>query len=535
MRGAMLRFDLQQGFPAVTTKKLAFKSAIGEMIGFLRASRSAADFRELGCKVWDANANANPQWLANPYREGPDDLGGVYGVQWRQWPAYKVLAEDASARIEDARSRGYRIVTRFEEDGAPKVLLYKAIDQLRQCLDTIMRNPTDRRILFHGWNPAVLGNRTACVPLALSVHPERRAPRDLALPLYPQQRRRARHAVQSRRRCRAADTDRQADRLYPALVHVLHRRRSHLRKSARDARAATRTHAVRESDAFDRRARTVVRRNRALRARVARKSRAIRFFARRLSTSRAVDRAHGRLTFSIDGRAARLESWRYARSERSPLRGRSGLLHFVCSVFESALMAVLVALHLRVLRLVRLRLRLRLRPRLFDVGLGLRPRLFEMGLRLRLWPRLFHARLRLRLRPRLFDVGLGLRPRLFEMGLRLRLWPRLFHARLRLRPRLFETSLGLRPRLFDVRLRLRPGLFEARLRLWLRSGLHTLRRRRFGAGLRRGLRPLRAGLHAWLGHMRRCLRLGTRPRSRHGHRRLRTVFRCALRAYRLLR
>ena len=156
MPGAMLRFDLQQGFPAVTTKKLAFKSAIGEMIGFLRASRSAADFRELGCKVWDANANENPQWLANPYREGPDDLGGVYGVQWRQWPAYKILAEDASARIEDARARGYRIVTRFEEDGVPKVLLYKAIDQLRQCLDTIMRNPTDRRILFHGWNPAVL-------------------------------------------------------------------------------------------------------------------------------------------------------------------------------------------------------------------------------------------------------------------------------------------------------------------------------------------------------------------------------------------
>jgi len=154
--GAMLRFDLQQGFPAVTTKKLAFRSAIGEMIGFLRASRSAADFRELGCKVWDANANENPQWLANPYREGPDDLGGVYGVQWRQWPAYKVLDEHASARIEDARARGYRVVTRFEEDGVSKVVLYKAVDQLRQCLDTIMQNPTDRRILFHGWNPAVL-------------------------------------------------------------------------------------------------------------------------------------------------------------------------------------------------------------------------------------------------------------------------------------------------------------------------------------------------------------------------------------------
>lgn len=154
--GAMMRFDLQQGFPAVTTKKLAFKSAIGEMIGFLRASRSAADFRNLGCKVWDANANQNPQWLANPYRQGPDDLGDIYGVQWRQWPAYKVLDEQARERIEDACSRGYRIVTRFEEQGVGKVLLFKAIDQLRQCIDTIMSNPTDRRILFHGWNPAAL-------------------------------------------------------------------------------------------------------------------------------------------------------------------------------------------------------------------------------------------------------------------------------------------------------------------------------------------------------------------------------------------
>jgi thymidylate synthase len=156
MPGAMLRFDLQQGFPAVTTKKLAFKSAVGELIGFLRASRSAAEFRALGCKVWDANANQNAQWLANPYREGPDDLGGVYGVQWRQWPAYKVLDIDASAQVDDAVSRGYRRVTEFVEEGRQKVLLYKAIDQLRQCVDTIMSNPADRRILFHAWNPAVL-------------------------------------------------------------------------------------------------------------------------------------------------------------------------------------------------------------------------------------------------------------------------------------------------------------------------------------------------------------------------------------------
>ena len=64
--GAMMRFDLAQGFPAVTTKRLAFKSVVGELCAFLRASRSAADFRALGCKVWDQNANENAQWLANP-------------------------------------------------------------------------------------------------------------------------------------------------------------------------------------------------------------------------------------------------------------------------------------------------------------------------------------------------------------------------------------------------------------------------------------------------------------------------------------
>ncbi|WP_288754706.1 thymidylate synthase, partial [uncultured Pseudomonas sp.] len=81
--GAMLRFDLQKGFPAITTRKLAFKSAIGEMVGFLRGVRNAGQFRELGCKVWDQNANENAQWLANPFRQGHDDLGEIYGVQWR--------------------------------------------------------------------------------------------------------------------------------------------------------------------------------------------------------------------------------------------------------------------------------------------------------------------------------------------------------------------------------------------------------------------------------------------------------------------
>jgi thymidylate synthase len=154
--GAMMRFDLNDGFPAVTTKKLAFKSVVGELCAFLRASRSAADFRALGCKVWDQNANENQQWLANPHRLGTDDLGPVYGVQWRQWPGYKVLDAAASAQIEDAQRNGFRQVSPLVEDGVQKVLMYKAIDQLRECLDTIVHNPSSRRILFHGWNPAVL-------------------------------------------------------------------------------------------------------------------------------------------------------------------------------------------------------------------------------------------------------------------------------------------------------------------------------------------------------------------------------------------
>ena len=154
--GAAAFFNLDEGFPAVTTKKLAFKSVVGELCGFLRASRSAADFRALGCKVWDQNANETPEWLANAFREGEDDLGPVYGCQWRNWPAYKLLPVDKVAQIEAALKRGFRAVSTLTDEGQKKVLLYKAIDQLRDSLDTIIKNPSSRRILFHAWNPAVI-------------------------------------------------------------------------------------------------------------------------------------------------------------------------------------------------------------------------------------------------------------------------------------------------------------------------------------------------------------------------------------------
>lgn len=155
--GAMMRFDLlNDGFPAVTTKRLAFKSVVGELVAFLRGSRNAAEFRALGCKVWDQNANENAQWLANPYRQGTDDLGPVYGVQWRGWPAFKLLDAAQPAQIAAAEKNGFRAVAPLQDEGVEKILFYKAVDQLRECLDTIMTNPGSRRILFHAWNPADL-------------------------------------------------------------------------------------------------------------------------------------------------------------------------------------------------------------------------------------------------------------------------------------------------------------------------------------------------------------------------------------------
>jgi thymidylate synthase len=120
--GAMMKFDMAEGFPLVTTKKMPCVSIIGETIGHLQGLSNAADFRQLGSKVWDANANENEAWLANPHRNGHDDLGRIYGVQWRGW----------------------RDETGFETD------------QVLMALSMIRLDPTNRRIIINGWNPGEL-------------------------------------------------------------------------------------------------------------------------------------------------------------------------------------------------------------------------------------------------------------------------------------------------------------------------------------------------------------------------------------------
>ncbi len=93
-------------FPLITTRKSYFKSAIAEFIGYIRGYDSAADFRALGTKTWDANANLNEAWLNNPYRKGEDDMGRVYGVQGRGWKTPEGKKVDQLRKIVDDLKNG---------------------------------------------------------------------------------------------------------------------------------------------------------------------------------------------------------------------------------------------------------------------------------------------------------------------------------------------------------------------------------------------------------------------------------------------
>lgn len=105
--GYQMRFDLQQGFPLLTTKKVHLKSIIYELLWFISGDTNIKYLKEHGVSIWDEWADTN------------GDLGPVYGHQWRSWPT---------------------------PDG-------KSIDQLANVIDTIKNNPDSRRILVSAWNP----------------------------------------------------------------------------------------------------------------------------------------------------------------------------------------------------------------------------------------------------------------------------------------------------------------------------------------------------------------------------------------------
>ena len=106
--GYQMRYNLQEGFPMVTTKKLHLKSIIHELIWFLSGDTNIRYLKDNGVRIWDEWADEN------------GNLGPVYGSQWRSWP---------------------------KPDGGK-------IDQIAQIIDTIKKNPDSRRIIVSAWNVA---------------------------------------------------------------------------------------------------------------------------------------------------------------------------------------------------------------------------------------------------------------------------------------------------------------------------------------------------------------------------------------------
>ena len=132
---ADFEYDVSDGhLPVLTTKKLYWKPAIAEMLGYLRGYQSAAQFRALGCNTWNANANENPDWLKNPHRAGEDDMGRCYGVQGRGW--------------RNPEGQG--------------------IDQLRKIVDHLSQGIDDRREIMTFYNPGELDR--ACLAPCMHTH-----------------------------------------------------------------------------------------------------------------------------------------------------------------------------------------------------------------------------------------------------------------------------------------------------------------------------------------------------------------------------
>ena len=131
--GHQLRFDLAEGFPLLTTKKVHLKSIIHELLWFLRGDTHVQSLQEAGVRIWNEWATAE-QTARFGRKEG--DLGPVYGHQWRNFGASK--DEEGN----------------YRRDG---------IDQIQNALDLIRNSPQSRRIIVSGWNP-VEANQVALPP-----------------------------------------------------------------------------------------------------------------------------------------------------------------------------------------------------------------------------------------------------------------------------------------------------------------------------------------------------------------------------------
>lgn len=138
--GRTLEFDrVWEKFPIVTSKQVHYKGIVAELLGFIRGADSAEEFRSLGTKIWDENANDNAQWLANPQRLGTDHLGRIYGKQWREWRWAWADPETGSAEV-------------------------RVKDQLAEVVEMLSTKQDKRRCVLLGWHPGENENMMALPP-----------------------------------------------------------------------------------------------------------------------------------------------------------------------------------------------------------------------------------------------------------------------------------------------------------------------------------------------------------------------------------
>jgi thymidylate synthase len=121
--GWQMRFDLAEGLPLVTTKKLHLKSIVHELIWFLRGETNIRYLKENGVSIWDEWADTD------------GELGPVYGKQWRRWSCASPSREDQKAAIHGGTSQQERVT-----------------DQMAWVVDEIKRNPDSRRLVVSAWN-----------------------------------------------------------------------------------------------------------------------------------------------------------------------------------------------------------------------------------------------------------------------------------------------------------------------------------------------------------------------------------------------
>jgi thymidylate synthase len=141
-------------------KRLNPDSIIGELIGFVQGSTSAADFRKHKCNVWNQNANEHGvrpnAWLSNPNRKGEDDLGPIYGKQWRMWEDTKYVPvstiEGDLGTMMWFEKHGYSALGKLNIEGVNNYVMRRKIDQLARAVHDIRTNPTSRRTIISAWN-----------------------------------------------------------------------------------------------------------------------------------------------------------------------------------------------------------------------------------------------------------------------------------------------------------------------------------------------------------------------------------------------